>query len=149
MRPEFYAWLREVKQIDAESLTDARAETELWRTFVEDFNTATLPDKKFYNLSAWEEKQAQKRRLLGAEEDEGSFSFLGDEEAVRAEQRRAREQQRRAEFAQHLQAMRADTAKVSEMTHQEELRRLQQHLWRSGDEAAVQKIADRLRPDAK
>ena len=78
-----------------------------------------------------------------------AFNIFDDEKAVRAEQKRAREELRQAQLAQQLQAMRSDSTKVTEMTHQEELRRLQQHLWRSGDEAAVQKIADRLRPSVR
>ena len=146
MRPEFFAWLAEVKHIDAETLTDRRLEAELWRAFVEDFNTATLPSTKYYNLAAWEHEQQQgQRRQPGG--DEGSF--IDDEAALRAEQKRAREAQRRAQLAQQVREMRADTAKQSDMAHQEELRLLQHHLWRAGDEQAAHKIAERLRPDVK
>ena len=43
---------------------DARERNDLWETFVEDFNTCTLPHKKYYDLRAWEvadhNKKAQK-----------------------------------------------------------------------------------------
>ena len=139
MRPEFYAWLADVRHLDAETLTDHRAEADLWRTFVEDYNTATLPGTKYYNLAAWEQQQARARAggVLPCAAD-AETGFVDDEAAVRAEQ-----------LAAQVREMRGNAAKVSEMTHQEELRRLQQHLWRAGDEAGAQKIADRLRPDEK
>ena len=145
MRPEFYAWLSDVRHVDAETLTDHRTEADLWRTFVEDYNTATLPGPKYYNLAAWEQQQA--RGAPGSVDTD--TGFVDDEAAVRAEQQRRREQQRRELLAAQVREMRGNAAKVSEMTHQEELRRLQQHLWRAGDEAGAQKIADRLRPDEK
>ena len=150
MRPEFYAWLADVRHLDAETLTDHRAEADLWRTFVEDYNTATLPGTKYYNLAAWEQQQARARAggVLPCAAD-AETGFVDDEAAVRAEQQRRREQQRRELLAAQVREMRGNAAKVSEMTHQEELRRLQQHLWRAGDEAGAQKIADRLRPDEK
>lgn len=53
---EFTAWAREVKNIAIDSLA-GRDQKILFEEFREDFNTATLPGKKFYNLEKWELKQ--------------------------------------------------------------------------------------------
>ncbi len=38
------------------------------RTFIEDYNTGTLPHKKYYDLAAYEEKKALKAREGGSDE---------------------------------------------------------------------------------
>jgi hypothetical protein len=44
-QPEFYCWLQEVKQANPEILQ--RLDTKkMFETFMEDYNTATLPHKK-------------------------------------------------------------------------------------------------------
>ena len=76
-QPEFHAWLQEVKERNPETLQKweerdlfkARAVqapapaaplTHRWsavQEFMEDFNTATLPHKKFYSLQRWHAKE--------------------------------------------------------------------------------------------
>ncbi|KAJ1486037.1 hypothetical protein T484DRAFT_1791346 [Baffinella frigidus] len=38
-----------------------RAREDLWGTFVEDFNTATLPHEKYYDLSKWEQGESKRK----------------------------------------------------------------------------------------
>lgn len=40
-------------------------ERELWSTYVEDFNTSTLPHRKYYNLEFYEQERAAKARKKG------------------------------------------------------------------------------------
>ena len=40
-------------------------EKELWSTYVEDFNTSTLPHRKYYNLEFYEQERAAKARKKG------------------------------------------------------------------------------------
>ncbi len=40
-------------------------ERELFKTYVEDYNTATLPHKKYYNIAAYEAKQRAKAAKKG------------------------------------------------------------------------------------
>lgn len=85
---EFYLWLREVKNIEPETLP-VYAMTEHFETYAEDYNTVTFPDDKYYNLEAWYAKEAQKaaraeRKGLpmataAREATAGSFSILQDE----------------------------------------------------------------------
>lgn len=60
-REEFIAWLMEVKGIDLES-TGHQEERKLFEEFAEDYNTVTLPSKKFYNIKKWEAKQEKKAK---------------------------------------------------------------------------------------
>lgn len=82
---EFYAWLREVKDIEPENQPSFEL-TRLFEDFAEDFNTVTLPHKKYYNLEAWEAKEGKKRKAIDeASSSAGSaFSIVEDERALQS-----------------------------------------------------------------
>lgn len=83
---EFYIWLRDEKQIEPETQPPFEI-TKLWEDFAEDFNTATLPNEKYYNLEGWEAKQARKRKKASAAEATSQpkeFSIADDERAMQA-----------------------------------------------------------------
>ncbi|KAI5827472.1 hypothetical protein K523DRAFT_339949 [Schizophyllum commune Tattone D] len=52
---EFHTWLLEERKINPENLTKEQSKKEFAR-FIEDFNTATLPHEKFYNMDAYEKR---------------------------------------------------------------------------------------------
>lgn len=59
---EFYLWLQEVKQVNPEVLPRFEMK-KMFDSFAEDYNTVTLPHKKFYDLEKWETKQREKGRI--------------------------------------------------------------------------------------
>ncbi|THG94924.1 hypothetical protein EW026_g6636 [Hermanssonia centrifuga] len=52
---EFRAWLVEERMINPETITKDQTRKEFAR-FVEDYNTATLPHEKFYNIASYESR---------------------------------------------------------------------------------------------
>eukprot|EP00771_Trimastix_marina_P004245 gnl/Trimastix_PCT/992.p3 GENE.gnl/Trimastix_PCT/992~~gnl/Trimastix_PCT/992.p3 ORF type:complete len:137 (+),score=59.38 gnl/Trimastix_PCT/992:466-876(+) len=83
---EFQAWLADIKQIDIESITMGE-QRKLFTDFMEDYNTATFPSKKYYNLDVWTVKQlrkgARKQQKEGAR-PEGHVSIVDDEASLRS-----------------------------------------------------------------
>ncbi|KAK2968460.1 hypothetical protein RJ640_004466, partial [Escallonia rubra] len=63
-RPEFTAWLLEVKQVNLESLPNWE-EKQMFKQFMEDHNTATFPSKKYYNLDAYYGRKLEKEMKKG------------------------------------------------------------------------------------
>jgi len=57
---EFRAWLIEEKMINREALARDQ-ERKLFASFVEDYNTATLPHEKYYNMRKYETQMHQLR----------------------------------------------------------------------------------------
>ncbi|KAF8332690.1 uncharacterized protein EI90DRAFT_3054047 [Cantharellus anzutake] len=57
---EFRAWLIEEKMINRETLSKDQ-ERKLFSSFVEDYNTATLPHEKYYNMHSHEARMNQLR----------------------------------------------------------------------------------------
>ncbi|KAK2553161.1 hypothetical protein P5673_025618 [Acropora cervicornis] len=59
---EFYLWLQEVKQVNPEVIPRFEMK-KMFDSYAEDYNTVTLPHKKFYDLEKWETKQREKGRM--------------------------------------------------------------------------------------
>jgi len=53
--PEFRAWLVEERKMNPERMSKDQNKKEFTR-FVEDYNTATFPNEKFYNIEAYERR---------------------------------------------------------------------------------------------
>ncbi|KAG0166897.1 hypothetical protein DFQ30_006611 [Apophysomyces sp. BC1015] len=77
---EFQAWLIEVKRVDVETLSNNKRK-DMFNDFMEDYNTATMPHEKFYNLSKWEQRQHALR--MGETLPPEDFNFKNDEEQLR------------------------------------------------------------------
>jgi hypothetical protein len=98
---EFAAYLREVKKISAEALSLGERK-KYWKDYMEDYNTGTMPSKKYYNLEKWEAKERMKRlKQLSKQQPSGGYDDEGgellplsfnDEEAIREQRRKQREE---------------------------------------------------------
>jgi hypothetical protein len=92
---EFRQWLVEERHINPETISRGIEKKEM-ATFIEDYNTATMPSDKYYNLEAHERRMAM-IRAGETVEDEGGYDPLADEKAAKASfkaQRRAEETSR-------------------------------------------------------
>ncbi|KAF7732527.1 hypothetical protein EC973_003274 [Apophysomyces ossiformis] len=83
---EFQAWLIEVKHVDVETLSNNKRK-DLFVDFMEDYNTATMPHEKFYNLRKWEQRQHALR--MGETLPSEEFNFKNDEEQLRMQHKQA------------------------------------------------------------
>ncbi|KAJ3779183.1 hypothetical protein EV361DRAFT_810262 [Lentinula raphanica] len=57
---EFQTWLVEERKINPETISKDQNKKEFAR-FIEDFNTATLPHEKYYNMEAYERRMVALR----------------------------------------------------------------------------------------
>ena len=107
---EFYAWLGEVKGVAREALS-RREEKEQFREFMEDFNTATLPHDKYYDLEAWARKEREARE---GNVDESGMAGMTDEERLRYQRRRREEEAKKRMEDERLQQMRRALERAKE-----------------------------------
>ena len=70
-------------RLDIEVLPKAE-EKEMFRTFCEDFNTATLPHKKYYDLAEYERKRADESSKRGLSEVQTLPAAMIEEIATRS-----------------------------------------------------------------
>lgn len=143
-RPEFTLWALEVKGADLEAVSRYE-EKELFRTYMEDYNTATLPHRKYYDLEAYERQRTA--RMGGTSLDLSGERMMFDDEAERrremAEERQRQQTERLKAAYEELQT----TDKAAAMREQEMLRAKMALAYRTGNQREAQRLAERLRPD--
>ncbi|KAL8435240.1 hypothetical protein ACSSS7_002586 [Eimeria intestinalis] len=143
-RPEFTLWLLEVKDRNIEDLSNWE-EKKLFSDFVEDFNTATLPHKKYYNLELWEaEERMREAEAAMSKKEKTDFN---DEAQRRKEIQMLREQRKQLATAHELQLLRQDREKLSDMREQRLMASKVETLYKLGRNAEAEALAERLKPD--
>ncbi|GMJ13896.1 hypothetical protein HRI_005058800 [Hibiscus trionum] len=144
-RPEFTAWLAEVKQMNLESLPNWE-EKQLFKDFMEDHNTATFPSKKYYNLDAYYKRQMEKECKKGVKKVlQAERTVFNDEEQRRQEMLMAREKQKEGEVEALKRAMQSGMAQA--MKEQAQLREEMAYMYKIGNFEAAAAIQKRLDPD--
>eukprot|EP00899_Mesostigma_viride_P015765 jgi/Mesvir1/2418/Mv22154-RA.2 len=148
-RPEFAAWLLEVKSINIETLPSGE-EKAYFKDYMEDYNTATMPSRKYYNMEKWDQEVRYKEMLKGkkalATGKPGVVrTEFNDEAERRAEIQRLRDQRRREEERQLMAGM--DRDKIAEMKAQQQLKDDMQYHYKTGNLEAAMTIQKRLAPD--
>lgn len=142
-QPEFFAWLAECKERDPETLAKWE-ERELFKEFAEDFNTATLPHVKFYNLQRWHSAQAAADAEAGDRNEGVNFATLEEDRKreLLAERERAKDAGTR-ELINHMRL----TGKLDGLREQQQLKAQLQLAAQTGDMAQVERIQKILAPD--
>lgn len=79
---EFRQYLVEERHINPETISRSAEKKEMMR-FIEDFNTATMPSDKYYNLEAHERRMAMIRAGETVDQEAG-YDPLADEAAAKA-----------------------------------------------------------------
>ncbi|KAF3442112.1 hypothetical protein FNV43_RR16028 [Rhamnella rubrinervis] len=143
-RPEFTAWLAEVKQVNLESLPNWE-EKQMFKQFMEDHNTATFPSKKYYNLDAYHQHKREKEIKRGLKVLEKERTVFNDEEQRRQELAVAREKQKEEEVKALKRSMQSGMAQA--MKEQAQLREEMAYQYKVGNFEAAAAIQRRLDPD--
>ncbi|KAM0950115.1 hypothetical protein DsansV1_C04g0037991 [Dioscorea sansibarensis] len=144
-RPEFTAWLAEVKKVNLESLANWE-EKQMFKEFMEDHNTATFPSKKYYALDAYHKRKMEKEMKKGYKKvSVTERTVFNDEEQRRQELLRAREKQKEEEIEALKRNMQSGMAQA--MKEQARLREEMVYQYRVGNVEAATAIQRRLDPD--
>ncbi|KAG0504504.1 hypothetical protein KC19_5G130000 [Ceratodon purpureus] len=147
-RPEFSAWLAEVKKVNLETLTN-REEKDMFKQYMEDYNTATFPSKKYYNIDIYHRRKVTKQRLKGMKDamaKQTERTEFNDEEQRRQELIAERAKQKETELDKIKRTM-METGMGKAMREQAVLREEMQYHYRIGNKEAAEKIQRRLEPD--
>ncbi|XP_062011341.1 stress response protein nst1 [Rosa rugosa] len=146
-RPEFTAWLAEVKQVNLEHLANWE-EKQMFKQFMEDHNTATFPSKKYYSLDAYYRHKMEKEMKKGIKKVvETERTVFNDEEVRRQEMMRVREKQKEEEVEALKCSMQSGLAQA--MKEQAQLREEMAYQYKIGNFEAAAAIQRRLDPDAE
>lgn len=135
-------WLSQVKGITS---LPKYQESEYFEEYREDYNTATLPHRKYYDYDSWEMQEYQKQQQLKGNTNESAI--IADERAHREMLRKQAQEAERAKFTAALSTLNAQ--KIAEMRHQEQLKVEMEIAFRTGDREKYSKLKDKLQPDEK
>ncbi|KAL6529729.1 hypothetical protein OROGR_015352 [Orobanche gracilis] len=136
-RPEFTAWLAEVKKVNLESMPNWE-EKQLFKDFMEDHNTATFPSKKH--------KMEKEMKKGISKKVESERTVFDDEEERRQELQRERERRKEQEVEALKCSMQSGMAQA--MKEQAQLREEMAYQYKIGNFEAAAAIQRRLDPDA-
>jgi len=151
-KAEFLVWAMEVKKSNTDAMGQMQ-QKDLFKEYMEDYNTATMPSQKYYNLQAWDTKQSYKRQKRAkhdemSETGKAALASFDDEAARRDEIRHQQAKKQEQQINDEVRRMRGDKGKVEEMRHQSQLKHHMDQLNRSGQTEEAAKIASRLAPSA-
>jgi len=150
-KPEFLSWAMEVKKENTDTMGQMEMKN-LFKEYIEDYNTATMPTKKYYNLQAWDtlmskKRQQKKRGDEMSDAQKAALASFDDEKARREEIKHLQAKKQDDYITSEVKKMRANKAKVEEMKTQERLRTQMDMLNKAGLSKEATKIKDRLTPD--
>merc|ERR1712048_641671 len=88
-KPEFLSWAMEVKKVNTD-MGGQMQMRDLFKEYIEDFNTATMPSEKYYDLKTWDDKMSLKRQKRNRNDDmseaaRASLASFDDESARKQE----------------------------------------------------------------
>ena len=149
---EFLAWLSEVKGVPQASC-GRRELQEHFGGFVEDYNTATMPSEKYYDMRKWYyQEQARLQREgnhagIDAGDNEVVRTTFDDEAERKAELQSERAKREHALTALIAKSMHDSSSLVADMREQEAKRLKAQDAYRLGDASTARDLVQKLDPN--
>ena len=144
---EFLAWLSEVKGVPQASC-GRRELQEHFAGFVEDYNTATMPSEKYYDMRKWyyQEQARLQREGSHAGDNEVVRTTFDDEAERKAELQSERAKREHALTALIAKSMHDSSSLVADMREQEAKRLKAQDAYRLGDASTARDLVQKLDP---
>lgn len=124
-----------------------------FKGFIEDYNTATMPHKKYYNYEMWEMLEYQKRKQEQSSssnhdtDDHMQSRFLNDEEAHRLDRKRLKDEEERKAFNKVKERLAQDKDTLESMKRQSDIKLEMQLAFKRGDTEHLKKLERSLIPD--
>jgi len=150
-KPEFMLWAQEVRKVNTDVLGQMQLK-DLFKEYVEDYNTATMPSKKYYNIQVFEQQASNKRRKQKTEAVidtalQSSLASFDDEKARRDEVLALRAKKQESMVGAEVSKLRMNKEKAEEMKHQNMLKTQAALLNKAGHAEAAHKINERMNPN--
>ena len=142
---EFELYMEDVKRmpgIFGQSKFDIM---KMFKCYIEDYNTATMPHEKYYSIERWEMLEYQRKQ--NNSNDSSVKDTFNDEEERRMELKKLKEHADKQDFISLKQQMTHDRDRLEDMRKQSELIKELQLAYKQGNKEKVKSIESRLAPD--
>eukprot|EP01038_Epipyxis_sp_PR26KG_P012253 gene12253-16428_t len=153
---EFEVYMDEVKGMPGIMGQSKKEVMQHFKSFIEDYNTATMPDEKYYNYERWEMEDYQNKKNIERMQqekrnnlilDNESNSVFNDEEVMRQERKRLKQLAEQKEFNETLLKVSHNKGLQENMKRQAELTTELQQAYKRGDTITVKRIERLLAPE--
>ncbi|TFJ87007.1 hypothetical protein NSK_001341 [Nannochloropsis salina CCMP1776] len=134
---DFEVWCQEIKGLP-EIPRNHHEALRLFRYYMEDYNTATFPHPKYYNVEAYEMDEYKRGQLKAAFKEGREGGVFKDEEERRLESKKGAKEGERADLEWALKMMSKE--KRDALKEEELLRAKMQQAYKAGDLATVKRI---------
>ena len=139
----FEVWMREVKQVS--NFNGPKWEAmEMFKEYMEDYNTATMSHEKYYDVEKWEMTEARRKQTKSMKKQRHLVS-TSLEKQHRQQLIEEKERAEQKDFQLIMQTM--DREKIKAMREQDALRTQMQIHYRSGNVEEARKIELLLKKD--
>jgi hypothetical protein len=150
-RSEFDAWLRHKNVHVTTALTSKKETMKYFQDFIEDYNTASMPHEKFYDLEKYEKKRQRLEMGTPSAPLSNEESLLADD-ILHKRQLTSRQIQKEKIAAAYksltsVSGLKFDRNKLEAMKAQELLRARQQQAYSMQDTETLKKITRKLEAD--
>mmetsp|Transcript_26641 Transcript_26641/g.55064 ORF Transcript_26641/g.55064 Transcript_26641/m.55064 type:complete len:230 (-) Transcript_26641:661-1350(-) len=142
----FEVWLEEVKGVGGFNGPKWELQN-YFKEFAEDYNTATMPHKKYYDYEKWEMEEYQKQKAKAAAALSSSSSAQC-KEALHIEKQREAMRNKQKEGLNLVRSM-MSKEKIEEMKRKKQLQAEMEHAFKTGDRANYRRLQKRLEPEEK
>jgi len=144
---EFFAWLSEVKGVPQDACGQ-RELKEHFSSYCEDYNTATFPTEKYYNLRAWMVKEQKRKASKQAAAEAATFERTSFNDEADRHREIAKHREHRANETSRVmaQAMKSGEGLVADMREQEQLKMSRRAAYATGDTNKARELVDKLDP---
>merc|ERR1712014_30788 len=121
-KPEFLCWSMEVKKVNTDMLGQMQMR-DLFKEYIEDYNTATMPSEKYYDLNSWDQKMALKRQKRNRNDDmseaqRAALASFDDESARKHEIKALQAKKAEEQLNNEVRRLRQDRSKADDMNRQ-------------------------------
>jgi hypothetical protein len=135
----FEVWMEEVKKVPSFSGPKWELQ-EYYKEYMEDYNTATFPHKKYYDYDKWEMEEYEKQKRSTA-----AAANVSNEGVHLRELHEAAKRKKDAELGLVRTLMNKE--KIEEMKRKQQLQSEMAHAFKTGDRATYLRIKKRLEPE--
>jgi hypothetical protein len=145
--------MEEVKGIYGVLMLNKREIMENFKSYIEDYNTATMPHDKYYHYERWEAMQyAQQQQYQQSQQQQHMLQgnqdlILQDEENKRLQQKQKKSHEQAVEFNLIRNSMMINKDKQEQMKKQAQLSTELQIAYKRGDRSTVKRLERLLTPD--
>ena len=118
-----------------------------FKEFIEDYNTATMPQPKYYNYEKWELEEYMRQKHLETKQQNAEKDGFDDEAERRTELKRRKELEEQKQFQSLKKKMVLNKDQRESMRRQDQLKTELQLAFKQGDSDKVRRLEKLLAPD--